>query len=137
MKNVLLTLALAAVFAVCAVTVHVGPPESGAVVTAMTGGDSTLAAAGSFVIYPLFTLGGGHMHAMQWVTLENGFSSAQSGYLFSSLSSLRVRVFGAASDTSGFTIPAGATQTALPTCDSIYVLNTGGTQTKVTWAVFK
>lgn len=138
MKNLFLALGATVVLIALGVTLKVGPPNTGATVSGMTAGDSALAAAGSFKIYPLFTPGGAHIHAPQWVSVENGFTtSAQSGYIYTTVSQLRVKVWGPDADTSGFTVPANGTQTALPTCDSVQVLNTGGTATVVTWGLFR
>lgn len=137
MKNALLGLCVAVILAALGLSLKIGPPPASAVISGMTSGDSALAAGGSFKIYPFFTPGGAHIHAPQFVSIDNGFASAQSGYITTSTSSIRVNVYGADCDTSGFTVPALATQTALPTCDSIRVVNTGGTATTVTWGLFR
>jgi hypothetical protein len=139
-RALLVALVAVALF-LCALTVQIGPPESHAGM--MTSGDSALAAAGTFKIYPFFTNGGAHIHNSQWVAdaqgnLLNGYQQATSGYIYSSLSALRVNTFGPSGvDSSGYTIPAGGTQTAIPSCDSITVLNVGGTATTVTWGLYK
>ena len=136
-------LVLACALALAVVSVH----KAGAVgSTQFTGGDSALAAGGSFKIYPLAGPGGAHMHAMQWVTPENGQFQASAGFLFTSLSALRINIYGpvlgyGGVDTTGFTLPAGSTfggvNGQFPLCDSILVVNTGGTATTVTWGLGK
>lgn len=140
MKNVLLTLALAFSLIVCALTVHVGPQNAQALLPIVpSGADSALAAAGSFKIYPLFSPGGAHMHAAQWVTDDNGYAPAKSGWIRTTLSSVRFNAYSSApgADSSGFTILPGETYTKITDCDSIRVVNTGGTATTVTWVLYK
>ena len=133
----LAVLAVAGALALCSLRVDVTPQSAHAVINGFTGGDSVLAAAGSFKIYPLFRPGGGHIHDPQWVGIENGFASAQRGWLYTTNSALRVKMWGPDCDTSGVTIDANGTQTALPTIDSIQVLNTGGGQTRVSWGLYR
>lgn len=147
MKRLALMLACALALIVAGVSVRVGPDSARAIApTLMTSGDSALAAAGSFKIYPFFTLGGAHMHSPELVFegadptagTINGYQQAARGFLFSSASQLRVNVYGPAGvDSSGFTVPAGGSMTALPTCDSVLVLNTGGSATTVTWGLIR
>lgn len=137
MRLFLCVLALVVAGLVTSARITVTPPAADAILSSFTGGDSALAAAGSFKIYPLFTPGGAHIHAPQWCLPENGQAPAQGGYLFTSTSAIRVNLYGPSADTSGFTLPAGATFTLIPTCDSISVLNTGGLQTRVTWGLTK
>lgn len=139
MKRLGLALACAVALVAAGLSVHVGPEPARAVLPVlMTSGDSALAAAGSFKIYPLFTPGGAHMHAPQWVTEENGYVGASGGYIFSSASNVRVNVYGPVGvDTSGFTVPAGGTNTRLPACDSVFVINTGGAATTVSWGLYR
>lgn len=108
----------------------------------MTAGDTTFAAAGSFKIYPFFIVNGGHIHAPQWVGDEgNNFQHAARGWIYSRYADLRINVYSGVieatctRDTSGFTIPAGGSYTALPDCDSIRVVVTG--PTTVSWNLFK
>jgi hypothetical protein len=113
----------------------------GAHAAQMTAGDSVFTTGATFKIYPLFTLGGAHMHNMQWVTTDNGFLTASRGFIYSSTAALRVNVYrgvttgSADRDTSGFTIPAGGSYTAMPDCDSIQVVVQG--PTTVTWGLFR
>lgn len=108
----------------------------------MTAGDSTFAASGSFMIYPFFCVNGGHIHAPQWVANDgNNLQHAVRGYIYTSSAALRLNVYSntidanAVRDTSGFTLPAGGTFTALPDCDSVRVVVTAATT--VTWGLFK
>jgi hypothetical protein len=109
----------------------------------MTAGDYTLVAAASVTLYPFFSNGGSHLHWARSVhdaggNLDNGYQQATSGYVYSSFSKVRVVVYGpTGTDTTGYTIPAGGAQTAITSCDSITVLNTGGTVTTVSWGLFR
>lgn len=132
-------LAFAFAVALCAAAVAPGTGSA----SQMTCGDTLLAAGGSFKIYPLFIVNGGHIHAPQWVGDGNNFNPARSGFINTELSKVRINVYSgeisasAQRDTSGFSIPAGVGFTAIPDCDSILVVNTGGTATTITWALFR
>jgi hypothetical protein len=141
-RRLLVFLALLFLIGIVAANVRFGPEPSHA--GGMTSGDSALAAAGTFKIYPFYTPGGAHIHNSQWVAdaagnLTNGYQpQAATAYVYTSLSALRVIVFQATgNDTAGFTLPAGGTWLMGPyaRCDSISVLNTGGTATTVTWGL--
>lgn len=101
--------------------------------------DSLLAAAGTFKVYSQYNnFGAGHNHAPQFVTVDNGFGygPATSGFVYTSASALRIKLWGGAFvDTSGCTLPAGGTYTFTVPVDSLSVLNIGGTQTTVTFEV--
>lgn len=132
MKALLVALACALLLA-CAVR-----PQATAGVGQMRG-DTTLAAGGSFKIYPFFTLGGGHIHSPQWVLTmageyNNGFSRASSGFVFGRTTDLRIVVWGGSGvDTSGATSPAGQNYSITCSWDSILVLDVGGAGGKVTF----
>jgi len=99
-------------------------------------GDTTLTAGIGVWLYPIFTLGGGHMR-MHEATEANGYGQANGGYIYTASTALRVNLYGPSSvDTSGFTLPSNATFTAIPLVDSVYVLDTGGEGSKVTWGFF-
>ncbi len=104
-----------------------------------TGGDTTLAAAGTIALYPCFSQGGSHIHTGVFYTSANGCEACGSGYLYTSASAVRLKIFSsdAGVDSSGFTVPLGATFTGVPGCDSLVVLNTGGASTTVTWGFWR
>ncbi len=129
---------VSALFALALVSTVQTPVESQ--LKYFTSGDTLLASAGSFKIYPCFTSGGAHMHVFADITDANRCTQhADGGYLYTTASELRVVIHGrdVRIDTTAFSLPSGASFTAIPQVDSISVLNIGNAETKVTWGLWR
>lgn len=115
------------------------PAETPAQIRGFSSGDTTLTAASTFSIFPCFSDGGGHIHDETFYLVANGCGPASGGYVYTSASSLRLIFHSslATVDSTGFTLPSGATFNMVPVCDSITVLNTGNASTTVTWGVWQ
>jgi len=115
------------------------PSWAGAQIGSFTAGDTTLTAASTFTILPCFGAGGGHIHDDTFYTSANGCAETNGGYIYTSASALRLIFHSsrATIDSTGFTLPSGATFNLVPQCDSVTVLNTGDESTTVTWGLWK
>lgn len=124
---------LLAAFALALLSAWLARPV--AAVAMLTGGDTTMAVGGTVKLYPCFVAGGGHIHNAQWYTVTaNNCYRAAGGYIYTSLTDVRVNIYGPSGvDSSGFTIPGGGSFSLVPGCDSILVTNRGTQTTKLTW----